>query len=217
MRTLRNPICNHTAVGVRLPIDPARGVNSAFHVDNGDGTQTLPPPPYAITEDTTILGGIFRQEAPHTPLFTLAPGVVLRILGDGQYINCTLPDEAEVVGFPNLTHGLEAPTGLTGDEDRQAVRLLCECSKCCSAQGELDLMRGLSLADEILGETRDADGRRIHAVGGLKARYKNRRLNPAAVTADRDRQAGANLRAFQKFSPSAKVAAHLAAALKRGQ
>src|SRR3990167_11226796 len=131
MRDLPNPICNASQVGKRVPIGPSRGLNTVFHVEDGaaqvsvdprDMTatpaeraagrktirmQVLPPPPYFIGEDTRIIGGIFRQETPHTVLFDLAPGVRLLIEGNGQYVNCTLPDEAEVIGFPNLSHGVE--------------------------------------------------------------------------------------------------------------
>ena len=248
MRDLPNPICNASQVGKRVPIDPSRGLNTVFHVEDGTAQidvapsdmtatpaeramgrktvrmQVLPPPPYAIDVDTKIIGGIFRQETPHTVLFSLVPGVKLVIQGDGQYVNCTLPDAAEIVGFPNLSHGVEVAV----PGERGSVRLLCECSKCCTAQAELDELREAvkdmnwiqQSAIEVPMGVRDADGRRVHSRPGgksLKERFRARRLDAVKVSADRTRAAAANLAALRKHDPTGQIRTALHTTLKRGE
>ena len=81
--------------------------------------------PIQIDKDTIYEDANFAQEAPHTDIFSVAPGVVITFV-NCNLVNVTVPDGAQIHGG-NLAQVV--PTE-TGNKDRPTVNLLCVCEKC---------------------------------------------------------------------------------------
>lgn len=119
--------------------------------------------PIRVTEDTEFVRANFAQAAPHTAgVFDVTPGVRLRLV-ECNLVNCTVPDEAEVVGG-NLAHIVVAETS---NPERPTVNLLHDCDKCSCARAVL--VDRLSRGDC----PKDRSGRILHSE--LKDAFRARR------------------------------------------
>lgn len=188
MRTILQPACAWTRVGARSAVPHGEPL-ALFHVEDGTmqvkvgpGTpwatpaeraagratvraQKLPAPPYAVTEDLTLVEGNFSQANPHTEVFTLAPGVTL-VLEDCQGFNATIPDGAVVRGG-NWQHGVRVVAS-----DGTECTIACECEKCSIVTPTVQ-----ALIDAGDRSCRLPDGRWDHST--LKEKFREERKSQA--------------------------------------
>ena len=203
----------YTRVGVRMPVPRGEAI-PPFWVEDGtmeyrwDGpppawatpaeraakratvkAKVLPPPPYPITEDTTfgvagVGGPNFNQAAPHTVLFSVAPGVRV-VFRKGNFINCRLPetDPDDLGNIQNIQGSLvQSP-----DRTDRFVRVL--------AEDETTATFTKALEEEVRSGRWDQH----RCLGRVKEAARARREDPKVAEADLAELVAANEAALRKF------------------